>query len=219
MVAYTIGPGELRGTLVAPLEVSPALAELVGQIQRVPWPQWPEPGARMRREVAELCRLQAARGLTVLSWLAEGEIPGDIEWLLDTHRLTGPRQEWMYTAADGLARPVRDLVVANWTWVLSTPHGGRVTAPFFASRAYPDDGYAAAHATVTLLKLWQSVPEVRQSLAAAWAATRTPADWCKAAELRASYGGEVPIFTYPPGPIPPASALRPWIRRLLRGDT
>lgn len=216
MTAYTVRDGDLRGALVAPSAVQPALAELVELIQRVPWPQYLEPGVRMRREVAELCRLQAARGLTVLSWLAEGSGPGDVEWLLNTQRLTGPRQERMYGAAERLADPVRGLVVANWTWVLSTPHGGRVTAPFFASRAYPDDGYAAAHATVTLTQLWERVPEVRQALAAAWAATRTPADWCKAAELRGSYGSDVPIFTYPHGPIPPRSELRPWISRLLR---
>jgi hypothetical protein len=92
MAAYTVRTGDLRGALVTPQAVSPALAELVGRIQRAPWPQWLEPGVRMRREVAELCRLQAARGLTVLSWLAEGSAPGDIEWLLNTHRLTGPRQ-------------------------------------------------------------------------------------------------------------------------------
>jgi alkylhydroperoxidase family enzyme len=121
----------------------------------------------------------------------------------------------MYGAAEGLAEPVRELVIANWTWVLSSAHGGRVTAPFFASRAYPDDGYAAAHATMTLTQLWDRIPDVRQALAAAWAATRTPADWCRAAELQARYGGEVPIFTYPRGPVPPKSATRPWISRLL----
>ena len=90
-----------------------------------------------------------------------------------------------------------------------------MTAPFFASRAYPDDGYAAAHATMTLTRLWDHVPDVRQALGVAWAATRTPADWCRAAELQARYGGEVPIFTYPRGPVPPRSATRPWISRLL----
>ncbi|MCO5968185.1 hypothetical protein [Actinoallomurus soli] len=216
MAAYTVRAGDLRGDLVAPLAVPPRLADVVERIQRAPWPQWLQPGARMRREVAELCRLQSARGLTVLAWLAEGDAPADIDWLLDTHRLTGRRQERMYGAAERLADPVRELVVANWTWALSTAHGGRVTAPFFASRAYPDDGYAAAHATVTLLQLWDRVPEVRQALALAWAATRTPADWCKAAELRAGHGDEVPIFTYPRGPLPPKSAVRPWIGRLLR---
>lgn len=216
MTAYTVRAGDLREALVAPKPVAPGLAELVGRIQRAPWPQWLEPGARMRREVAEICRLQAARGLTVLSWLAEGSVPSDTGWLLDTRRLSGSRQRLMYGAAEQLADPVRGLVVANWTWVLSTSHGGRVTAPFFASRAYPDDGYAAAHATVTLLRLWERVPEVRHALAVAWAATRTPDDWCKAAELHASHGGDVPIFTYPHGPVPPRTMLRPWIRRLLR---
>lgn len=216
MTAYTVRVAAPRGAQVTPRAVEPAMAELVGRIQRVPWPQWNEPGARMRREVTELCRLQAARGLTVLSWLADGGAPGDIGWLLTTSRLSGPRQERMYDAAEHLAGPVRDLVVANWTWALSSVHGGRVTAPFFASRAYPDDGYAAAHATLTLTQLWERTPDVRQALAAAWAATRTPADWCRAAELQARYGGEVPIFTYPRGPVPPKSATRPWISRLLR---
>jgi hypothetical protein len=227
MPAYTVRVSTPRGALVTPRAVSPGLAELVGRIQRVPWPQWNEPGERMRREVVELCRLQAARGLTVLSWLADGRATGDpatgdapagdapIDWLLTTSRLAGPRQQRMYGAAERLADPVRDLVIANWTWVLSSAHGGRVTAPFFASRAYPDDGYAAAHATMTLTWLWDHVPDVRQALGVAWAATRTPADWCRAAELQARYGGEVPIFTYPRGPVPPRSATRPWINRLL----
>jgi hypothetical protein len=269
MAAYTVRVSAPRGALVTPGAVAPGLAELVGRIQRVPWPQWNEPGARMRREVVELCRLQAARGLTVLSWLADGRASGDcgsgvcsgdcgsgdrasdtttsdtttsdtttsdtttsdtttsdtttsgdpasgdLGWLLTTNRLTGPRQQRMYGAAERLAEPVRDLVIANWTWVLSSAHGGRVTAPFFASRAYPDDGYAAAHATMTLTQMWDRIPDVRQALAAAWAATRTPADWCKAAELQARFGGEVPIFTYPRGPVPPKSATRPWISRLL----
>ncbi|MGH3376799.1 MAG: hypothetical protein ACRDP6_18880 [Actinoallomurus sp.] len=239
MPAYTVRLSAPRGALVTPQAVSPGLAELVGRIQQAPWPQWNEPGERMRREVIELCRLQAARGLTVLSWLADGrttDVPpaadagtvnggasidkasgkaSDIDWLLTTSRLAGPRQQRMYGAAERLAEPVRDLVIANWTWVLSSAHGGRVTAPFFASRAYPDDGYAAAHATMTLTQLWDRVPDVRQALGAAWAATRTPADWCRAAELQARYGGEVPIFTYPRGPVPPRSATRPWISRLL----
>jgi hypothetical protein len=223
MAAYTVRIGVPRGALVTPQAVAPGLADLVGRIQRVPWPQWNEPGDRMRREVVELCRLQAARGMTVLSWLADGGAyadgapagEADLGWLLTTNRLTGPRQQRMYGAAERLAGPVRDLVVANWTWALSSAHGARVTAPFFASRAYPDDGYAAAHATMTLTQMWDRVPDVRQALATAWAATRTPADWCRAAELQARYGGEVPIFTYPRGPFPPKSAIRPWISRLL----
>lgn len=220
MTAYTVRSSAPRGALVTPQAVAPGLADLVVRIQRVPWPKWNEPGERMRREVVELCRLQAARGMTVLSWLADGGTDpsagdGDLGWLLTTNRLTGPRQQRMYGAAERLAGPVRDLVVANWTWALSSAHGARVTAPFFASRAYPDDGYAAAHATMTLTRLWERTPDVRQALAAAWAATRTPADWCRAAELQARYGGEVPIFTYPRGPVPPKAATRPWISRLL----
>lgn len=216
MGAFDIREDDLRGPLITPTPVAPDLADLVGLVQRAPWPQWLEPGPRMRREIAELCRLQAARGLTVLSWLADGSAPGDVDWLMTTQRLGGTRQERMYDAAERLPEQVHGLVVANWTWVLSTSHGGRVTAPFFASRAYPDDGYAAAHATVTLLQLWERQPDVRHALAVAWAATRTPADWCKAAELHSSYGSAVPVFTYPRGPVPPRSAIRPWIGRLLR---
>jgi hypothetical protein len=83
------------------------MAELVGRIQRVPWPQWNEPGARMRREVVELCRPQAARGLTVLSWLADGGTPGDTGWLLTTARLTGPRRQRMYGAGRCRSSPIR----------------------------------------------------------------------------------------------------------------
>jgi hypothetical protein len=222
MEAYTVRADAPRGALVTPRFVEPALADLVERIQRVPWPQWNDPGDRMCQEVIELCRLQAARGLTVLSWLADGGAPGDAGdeagWLLTTTRLTGHRQRRMYGAAERLASPVRDLVIANFTWALSSAHGSRVTAPFFASRAYPDDGYAAAHTTMTLTQLWERVPDVRQALAAAWAATRTPADWCRAAELQARYGGEVPVVTYPRGPFPPKSATRPWINRLLKGE-
>ncbi|GLY79776.1 hypothetical protein [Actinoallomurus iriomotensis] len=219
MEAYTVRADAPRGALVTPRFVEPEMADLVGRIQRVPWPQSNEPGDRMCQEVIELCRLQAARGLTVLAWLADGGAPGDgreeVGWLLTTTRLTGHRQQRMYGAAERLAPPVRDLVIANFTWALSSTRGGRVTAPFFASRAYPDDGYAAAHTTMTLTQLWERVPDVRQALAAAWAATRTPADWCRAADLQARYGGEVPVVTYPRGPFPPKSATRPWIIRLL----
>lgn len=95
------------------------------------------------------CDGQAACGLTVLSWLADGRTPGDTGWLLTTTRLTGPRRQRIYGGAERLAEPVRELVIANWTWVLSSIHGGRVTASFFAGRAYPD-GYA----TMTLTQLW-----------------------------------------------------------------
>jgi hypothetical protein len=206
---YAVRLDPSRGELVNPGTVRPDLADLVARVQQVSWPLWIEPGARLRREVAELCRLQAARGLTVLSWLAAGGAPPDTGWLLSTQRLAGPRQGLMYGTAEGLPHEVRALVVANWTWVLTTPLGGRVTAPFLASRAYPDDGYAAAHATMALAQLWERHPETRQALAAAWAATRTPDDWCKAAELRAV------VFSYPRGPLPARSAVRPWISRLL----
>lgn len=120
----------------------------------------------------------------------------------------------MYATAAHLPEVVRALVVANWTWALATPHGGQVTASFLASGAYPDDGYSAAHTTVALLRLWERQPGSRHLLAAAWAATRTPADWCKAAELRAAYGAEVPMFTYPRAPLPPRTTVRPWVVRL-----
>jgi hypothetical protein len=214
--AYTVRTGGRRGVRVTPRAVAPGLVALVEQIQRVPWPQWTDAGPRAYREVAELCRLQAARGLTVLSWLADGGgAPGDGDWLLTTQCMTGSHQRRMFDAAAGLADPVRDLVVANWTWALSSPHGVRVAAPFFASGAYPDDGYAAAHATMTLVRLWERAPDVRQALAAAWAATRTPADWCRAADHRVRYGDEVPIFTFPRGPAPPGDVTWPWINRLL----
>ncbi|MEU5876936.1 hypothetical protein [Spirillospora sp. NPDC047279] len=255
---------------VSPRPVPAALARLVARIQLVEWPLWTEPAARTRREVAELCRLQTARGLTVLSWLASNDLAppapsrlpappspihlahptptrpstitppvattpvnvitppgageataidagggGELGWLLDTRRLAGGRRERMYEAADRLPPGVRELVVANWTWALGTPHGGQVTAAYLAAGAYPDDGYSAAHATVALLRLWERRPEHRPAMAAAWAATRTPADWCKAAELHAAYGAAVPIFSYPRVPLPPRTTVRPWIERLL----
>ncbi len=193
---------------MCPGEVVGEVAGLVERVQRVGWPLWAEPGVRIRREVAEICRLQAARGLTVLGLLAEpGPVPG---WLEVTTRLAGARQEAMYEAARRLAAPVRALVVANWTWVLANPHGGQVTASYLASGAYPEDGYAAAHAAMALLRIWERHPESRQPLAAAWAATRTPADWCAAAELR-----DAPVFTYPGAALPPPATVRPWVARLL----
>ncbi|MFI0452343.1 hypothetical protein, partial [Actinomadura sp. 6N118] len=139
---------------------------------------------------------------------------GDLGWLLDSRRLGGGRRERMYAAADRLPVEVRELVVANWTWALGTPHGGQATAAYLAGGAYPDDGYSAARATVALLRLWERRSEYRTAMAAAWAATRTPADWCKAAELRAAYGAAVPIFSYPRVPLP-RTTVRPWIVRLL----
>ncbi|WP_433329813.1 hypothetical protein [Spirillospora sp. CA-294931] len=201
---------------ISPTPVSAPLVPLVGEIQRVAWPLWTEPAARTRREVADLCRLQTARGLTVLSWLAlDRDDDGDLTWLLATSRLAGARQERMYTAAARLPEPVRELVVANWTWAMASPHGGQATAAFLAGGAYPEDGYAAAHATVALLRSWERRPETRPALAAAWAATRTPADWCRAAELGSTYGAPVPIFCYPRLPLPPRLTFRPWITRLL----
>jgi hypothetical protein len=121
-----------------------------------------------------------------------------------------------YTVRTGAPAPPNASPARHATWSSPTgrgccpsAHGGRVTAPFFAGRAYPDDGYAAAHATMTLTQMWDRIPDVRQALAAAWAATRTPAGWCRAAELQARYGGEVPIFTHPRGPVPPKSETRP----------
>ncbi|MFC6879696.1 hypothetical protein [Actinomadura yumaensis] len=225
---------------VSPDPVPPALVALVSDIQRVAWPLWTEPASRTRREVGELCRLQTARGLTVLSWLALGNDPrapargtnrtgGEqeaapagargLEWLLAGNRLAGTRQDRMYEAATTLPRPVRELVVANWTWALGTPHGGQVTAAFLAGGAYPEDGYSAAHTTVALLRLWERRTEARPPLAAAWAAMRTAADWCKAAELRASYGTQAPVFGYPRVSLPPRTVVRPWIARLLGIDT
>lgn len=190
------------------------IAELVPRIHEIAWPVGPDRGPRLVRDLVEACRLQAARGLTVLSWLAAGRAPDDIGWLLSTRRLCGERQARMYAAAEALPGPVRALVVANWTWVLASDHGGRVVAPYVAGRAYPDDGYAAAEAAVVLLRAWERHAEARPALAAAWAATRTPTDWCRAAALSAD-GPTMPVFTYPAAPLPPIPGLRPWIRRLL----
>jgi len=203
-----------RGPVVCPEPVPPELGAIVPLIQQIGWPLWAEPGLRIRREVAEICRLQAARGLTLLSWLA-GRLPGNTwlgvpEWLTVTTRLAGPRQERMYEAARELTEPVRGLVVANWSWVLANPHGGQVVASYLASGAYPEDGYAAAHSAMALLRLWDRHPVSRQPLALAWAASRTTADWCAAAELR-----DAPVFTYPRAELPPVQTVRPWVARLL----
>ncbi|MQA96649.1 MAG: hypothetical protein GEV11_19130 [Streptosporangiales bacterium] len=216
MSAYALTGEGVRGVRVAPARVSPELAELVPVIQRVAWPIWPEPNPRMLRELSELCRLQAARGLTVLSWLAEGDDPGETGWLLPNRRLAGPRQERMYAAAAAVPEPVHDLVASNWRWALGSPYGGRVIAPYFAGGAYPDDGFAAAHAAIVLLRVWERHAELRPSFAAAWAATRTPSDWLKAAELHEAHGERVVVFAYPGGAVGGVPGLRPWITRLMR---
>nr|WP_062336896.1 hypothetical protein [Herbidospora sakaeratensis] len=192
------------------------LADLVTKAHEAAWPVWLDPGPRMLRDVLDLSRLQAARALAVLTWLAEAHTPDDVTWLLSPRRLTGPRQDRMYGEAARLPAPVLNLVVANWTWVQSTPHGGRVTAPYLAGTAYPDDGYAAAHAAITLAQIHERHPEARPALSVAWAACRTAADWCKAAELRATHGGDAPVFAYPRGPDPVTTGMRPWIARLLK---
>lgn len=200
---------------VAPGPVPSHIAALVPRIHEVTWPVGPERAPRLVRDLGQTCRLQAARGLTVLSWLATGGAPDDVAWLLSTRRLCGDRQTRMYAAADALPGPVHALVAANWTWVLAGGHGGRVVAPYVAGRACPDDGYMAAEAAVVLLRVWERHAEARPALAAAWAATRTAADWCRAAEL-AGDGPGMPVFTYPPAALPPVPGVRPWIRRLLR---
>jgi hypothetical protein len=192
------------------------IADLVPRIHEIAWPVGPDRGGpRLVRDLTETCRLQAARGLTVLAWLAAGTAPDDVGWLLSTRRLAGERQERMYAAAASLPDPVLALVVANWTWVLASDHGGRVVAPYAAGRAHPDDGYSAAEAAVVLLRAWERHPEARPALAVAWAATRTSADWCRAADL-ADGGGAMPVFTYPATPLAAVPGVRPWIRRLLR---
>lgn len=221
MVAYAVREDPLLGTRVTPHPVDPALLELVADVQRVSWPVWLEPSARALRGLLELCRLQTARGLTVLSWLAAGSAPEDREWLLATRRLAGSRQRTMYGMATRLAGPVRNLAVANWTWVVTSPHGGRVTAPYLASGAYATDGHAAAYASATLWQVWDRHADARPALAAAWAVSRTTADWCKAAEMRSAHGVETPVFTYPRGEAPPGDevpaipGMRPWIVHLL----
>ncbi|MEV2267832.1 hypothetical protein [Nonomuraea africana] len=206
----------VKGHRVCPLPVEGELADLVPRIHEVDWPTWLDPGPRMLRDVLDQCRLLTARALATLSWLACGESPADLEWLWTRRRLTGPRQERMYGAAAAVPDPVLALVVADWTWVLGTAYGGRVTAPYLAGSAYPRDGHQAAHATMTLFQTYDRHPESRPAIAAAWAAARVTADWCKAAELHAAYGSETPVFTYPRGAIPAAMSVRPWIERLFR---
>ncbi|MBB4700206.1 hypothetical protein [Sphaerisporangium siamense] len=204
------------GRRVFPCPVPAELAALVPRAHHAAWPVWLDPGPRMLRDVLELCRLQTARGLTVLSWLASGHRPEDVAWLWPGRRLTGPRQRLMYAAADAIPGAALGLVVADWTWIMDTRFAGQVMAPYLAGTAYPDDGFAAAQATVTLTRVWDRQAEARAALGAAWAACRTIADWCKAAELHASYGHEVPVFTYPRGPMPRPAGVRPWISRLFR---
>lgn len=215
MVAFTVREDPLLGTRVAPHPVGPVLLELVAEVRKVAWPVWLEPSTKARRGLLELCRLQTARGLTVLSCLAAGTVPDDRGWLVTTRRLAGARQQRMYGTAARLPQPVRDLAVANWAWAVASPHGGRVAAPYLASCAYEADGHAAAYAATTLWQVWARHPEVRPALAAAWAATRTPADWCKAAELRCAHDTETPVFTYRRGHVPLVPGVRPWITYLL----
>ncbi|MDH2425851.1 hypothetical protein [Sphaerisporangium sp. TRM90804] len=216
---FTLRDDSHPGVRVCPHPVAPELARLVPRAHRVGWPVWLDPGPRKLRGVLDLCRLQTARGLAVLSWLSRGGLPADVGWLWPSHRLTGPRQHLMYDAAAAVPDIVLGLVTANWTWVLDTRFAGQVTAPYLAGTAYPDDGYTAAQATVTLLRIWERHAEARPALGAAWAAGRTLTDWCKAAEIRAAHGREAPVFTYPRGPAPPPTGLRPWLTRLLRLDS
>ncbi|MGV9305748.1 MULTISPECIES: hypothetical protein [unclassified Nonomuraea] len=206
----------VKGHRVCPLPVPGELADLVPRVHEIDWPTWLDPGPRMLRDVLDLSRLLTARSLATLSWLARGDPPADLDWLWTRCRLAGPRQERMYGAAAAVPDPVLALVVADWTWVLGTAYGGRVTAPYLAGAAYPRVGHQAAHATMTLYQTFERHPEARPAIAAAWAAARVTADWCKAAELHAAYGSETPVFAYPKGAIPPSTGLRPWIERLLR---
>lgn len=216
MQAYELRDDPHLGRRVCPLPVGGELAGLVPRSHRVAWPTWLDRGPRMLRDVLDLCRLRTARGLALLSWLAAGEAPADLEWFWTSRRLTGSRQERMYGAAATLPGPVLGLVLANWTWALGSPHGGRVAAPYLAGTAYPGDGYQAADATMTLYQTYDRHPEARPAIAAAWAAARVGADWCKAADLCAAYGSGAPVFTYPRGAPPAVTGIRPWIERLFR---
>ncbi|WP_157251955.1 hypothetical protein [Nonomuraea typhae] len=207
---------ELRGCRVCPLPVRDDLLALVDKGHRIAWPTWLDTGPRMQRDLLELCRLRTARGLAVLSWLAGGQPPAELDWLWTSRRLTGSRQERMYGAAATVPDAVLGLVLANWTWALDTGHGGRVTAPYLAGTAYPGDGHLAAAATMTLYQTYARHQESRPAIAAAWAAARVGADWCKAAELHAAYGSQTPVFTYPRAATPPPIGVRPWIERLFR---
>ncbi|MEU8321428.1 hypothetical protein AB0C33_24030 [Nonomuraea sp. NPDC048881] len=214
--AFEVRQDPHLGRRVCPSPVPGRVAELVPRGHRVDWPTWLDRGPRMLRHVLDLCRLRTARGLAVLSWLAGGPQPDELDWLWDARRLTGPRQDRMYGAAADVPEPVLGLVTANWTWVLDTCHGGRVTAPYLAGTAYPGDGHAAADAAMTLFQTYDRHPEARPAIAAAWAAARVTADWCKAAELHAAYGVQTPVFTYPRAARPVVTGIRPWIERLFR---
>ncbi|NUR85383.1 MAG: hypothetical protein HOY71_14975 [Nonomuraea sp.] len=216
MEAFQVRQDSHLGCRVCPAPLPRELADLVPRSHRVSWPTWLDQGPRMLRDVLELCRLRTARGLAVLSWLSGGQPPADYEWLWAAQRLTGPRQERMYGAAAQVPDPVLALVTANWTWVLQTCHGGRVTAPYLAGTAYPGEGHVAADATMTLFQTYDRHQEARPAIAAAWAVARVSADWCKAAELHAAYGSQTPVFTYPRGATPPALGVRPWMERLFR---
>jgi hypothetical protein len=216
MQAFELREDPHLGCRVCPLPMSDDLADLVPRSHHVLWPTWLDPGPRMLRDLLELCRLRTARGLAVLSWLSGCEPPQDLDWLWTSRRLTGGRQERMYGAAATVPDPVLALVLANWTWALATSHGGRVAAPYLAATAYPADGHRAADATMTLFQTYDRHPEARPAIAAAWAAARVGADWCKAAELHAAYRSPASVFTYPKGVITPVLGVRPWIERLFR---
>ncbi|MET7463763.1 hypothetical protein [Nonomuraea sp. NPDC005501] len=218
MQAYQLREDPHLGCRVCPLPVRPELADLVTRSHRTAWPTWLDRGPRMLRDVLELCRLRTARGLAVLSWLAADQPQDELDWFWASRRLTGPRQERMYAAAADVPDPVLALVLANWTWALGSLHGGRITAPYLAGAAYPSDGFQAADATMTLYQTYDRHPETRPAITAAWAAARVGADWCQAAALRARYGTQTPVFTYPRGAPPPPLGVRPWMQRLFRLD-
>ncbi|WP_084958802.1 hypothetical protein [Thermoactinospora rubra] len=153
MPAFELRHDPHLGDRVCPHPLRRALADLVPGSRRVPWPTWLDPGPRLLREVLDLARLQTARCLAVLSWLAGAD---------------------------------------------------------------PPDGHQAAHAAMTLLQIHDRHPEARPAMAAAWAAAKVGADWCKAAELRAAYARPAPVFTYPRAADPPPLGVRPWIERLFR---
>ncbi|GAA3147490.1 hypothetical protein [Nonomuraea roseoviolacea] len=214
--AYQLRDDPHLGCRVCPLPVRAELAEAVARSHRITWPTWIDRGPRMLRHVLELCRLRTARGLALLHWLAADLPPGELDWFWLPLRLTGPRQDRMYAAAAAVPAPVLALVVANWTWVLASPHGGRITASYLAGAAYRGDGFLAADATMTLYQTYDRHPEARPALAAAWAAARVGADWCNAADLSARYQAPAPVFTYPRDTLPPPLGVRPWIQRLFR---
>jgi hypothetical protein len=213
---FTLHDDPHLGIRVCPRPLPGELADLVPRAHRAPWPVWLDRGPRMLRDVLDVCRLQTARNLSVLAWLAAGTAPADRDWLWSDRRLSGARQRRMYGEAAKVPDPVLGLVIANWTWMLSTPHGSRVTAPYLAGTAYAEDGYQAAQAAITLARVYQRNPDARPALSAAWAASRTADDWCMAAQRCAAYKSDAPVFTYPRGPLPTMGGLRPWISYLFR---